>query len=182
MRCIIFDTETTGLLKPSMVPLNTQPHIIEFASMIVNTKTLKVERTFTTLCKPPCPLDPVITKITKLTDEDLADAPLFSQQAASIAQEFKRADVGIAHNMPFDSGMLLNELRRCEHMGFPWPQKLICTVQAYEHVHGYRMNMEKFYAWALGEPLVQTHRALDDVKALHKILLKLEFYKKGVML
>lgn len=177
MHILIFDTETTGLLKPSAVPLDLQPQIIEFASILVDSVTGDIERTCSTLINPGKPLPPVITKITGLRDDDLRDQPSFADVRDAIAGEFALAQVAIAHNMPFDQGMLLTELRRLEDTTFPWPKTLICTVQEYLHVHGWRMNLKVFHQHIMGEELVQTHRALDDVLALHKILTKANFYK-----
>lgn len=38
---IVFDTETTGLLKPESAPLSEQPQIIEFAGIKVDFDTLE---------------------------------------------------------------------------------------------------------------------------------------------
>ena len=35
MKVIYFDTETTGLLKPKMVPLEKQPYIIDIGCIVV---------------------------------------------------------------------------------------------------------------------------------------------------
>ena len=39
---IIFDTETTDLVKPGLVPLEDQPHIIEFAGIKLDDFTLNL--------------------------------------------------------------------------------------------------------------------------------------------
>ena len=172
MRILIFDCETTGLL-PS------KPYIIEFASIVVESTTRRIERTYSTLIKPPIALPPVITKITKLTDAALADAPSFVEVVGAIEHEFKEAQFALAHNMPFDFGVLSGELARHNHGTFPFPpmERMLCSVQLYFHLHGRRLRLEEWYTMATNKPFVQTHRALDDVMALHEILCESGFYE-----
>lgn len=79
----------------------------------------------------------------------------------------------IAHNLWFDLNMLVNDLRRIgAEFRFPYPPKQVCTVEAYQHVRGRREKMTEMYERIMGEPLAQTHRALDDARALQRCVLK----------
>lgn len=174
MRAIILDTETTGLLVPG-APLEQQPKIIELAMLVVHEGEI-VDR-FEWLFNPGHPLDPQITKITGLTDADLAGKPDFATLHKAVAFVLMGADLIVAHNAPFDMGMLENEFKR---VGIPttaaWRGTVECTVQNYFHIFGRRPRLTELYEKILGKPLAQTHRAMDDCRALYEILIKDNFF------
>ena len=173
---LVYDTETTGLLKPEVDDLSKQPKIIEFA-------LCELDRSYNAVAKHSWLINPgeliteEITKITGLTNDDLKDKPSFIEVLPEIAAVFRRGDRVVAHNNPFDHGMLVNELKRLglDHK-FPYPMEWVCTVQlAQELIYGRRAKMTELYETATGHPLAQTHRALDDVMALVEILRALEW-------
>lgn len=176
MRCVIFDTETTGLLMPMYTPLDKQPKIIELGSLVVEDG--KIIREYSQLVNPGEPLDSKITKITGLTDEDLVRAPEFRKILDEVESVFANCDFLIAHNAPFDVGMLSNELLRCARTGFPWPANTMCTVQEYSHLFGKRGTLQVLYYHIMGYDLHQTHRALDDARAVYEILVKDGFFDR----
>lgn len=177
MIAVIFDTETTGLLLPSTAPLEKQPRIIEIGAVKVDLDTEEVFDEVSQLINPECELDPKITKITGIKPEDLADKPTFVQVLPVLQRLFRGAEFLVCHNAPFDVGMLKNELRRAEVWDFPWPGHTVCTVAEYTHMFGRRPKLTELYERVLGEPLAQTHRALDDVKALHAVLTKDGYFR-----
>jgi DNA polymerase III epsilon subunit-like protein len=69
---ILFDLETTGLPKAEGSDLDIQPHIIEFGAIKLDDELKEISR-IEFLCNPGQPLEPIITKITGLTDADLKD-------------------------------------------------------------------------------------------------------------
>lgn len=173
MRMAVLDTETTGLPLNDQADLRLQPYIIEWAvAHIVNGK---VAATYETLIKPPIPLPAEITKITGLTDEDLVDAPNFSGALPLIMKSLEGVDIVVAHNAPFDVGMLEFELAR-HGINFVWP-RVECSVQLYHDEYGRRMKLLELYEAKLGKPLDQTHRALDDVMALCEIIINEKLWK-----
>jgi len=167
---LVFDTETTGLLLPKVADLSKQPRIIELA--LVRIEHGKIVSEHEWLIDPECPLPAVITKITGLTDDDLKGKPKFRQLLGEIEEAFAGADLLIAHNAPFDVGVLTTELQRCERTGFPWPAETLCAVQEFMHLKGRRLKLTQLYELKLGKDLKQTHRALDDVFALAEICIK----------
>jgi DNA polymerase III epsilon subunit-like protein len=171
---IIFDTETTGLLLPNRAPLEKQPRIIELGA-------LKIDHTgeigsISQLINPDVEISPTITKITGITQEQLTGMPSFVDFLPQLKEFFTGVDTLIAHNCPFDAGMLTNELLRAGCEDFPWPPEKICTVQEYLPLFGHRPKLTKLYEKIMGEPLMQTHRALDDVMAVHAVLIKDNFF------
>ena len=168
---LIFDTETTGLLKPSVSDLSEQPKIIELAVVAIDQSYERI-REHSWLIYPAEELTPIITKITGLTNADLKGKPTFMEVLPEIEEAFLGACRLIAHNMPFDSGMLRNELTRCNRQyAFPYPPNQLCTVQlASDLIFGRRAKLTELYEKTIGKPLAQTHRALDDVNALVEIV------------
>lgn len=167
---IVFDTETTGLIKSSMLPLPQQPHIIEFGAVKLDER-LEPRDSLTFLVNPGVPLDKVITDITGLKDEDLKDHPPFAANIERVIDFFLGERELVAHNCAYDRDMLSLELRRINRLTrFPWPPVHICTVEATFHLEGHRLKMTELYAKAMNRPLPQKHRALDDVLALVDIV------------
>jgi DNA polymerase III epsilon subunit-like protein len=166
MKSIVFDTETTGLLLPSSAELKDQPQIIELALIIAPEMT---EHCW--LLNPGKSLPEEIVKITGVKDEQLIGKPSFIEILPELVELFRGAHQLIAHNLPFDLGMLINELRRCgkEH-AFPYPADQLCTVSAYAHLKGHNLKLTDLYQKVLGRELKQEHRALADVRALVEIL------------
>lgn len=184
-RWILFDTETTGLQLPSTADLKQQPAIIELALIVleettteaehygVKTRWMPSEYSWLINPGPQHPVSAEITRITGLKESDLIGKPSFPEILPEVVSIFIGATGLCAHNLPFDSRMLITELQRCgrEH-SFPYPPEQLCTVSAYHHLKGRNMKLTELYQHVIGKELAQTHRALDDVRALVEIALK----------
>lgn len=173
---LVFDTETTGLLKPSSAELKTQPKIIEIGVVVLvdhGADGIKVKRDFSWLINPGEQIDDEVTKITGITNNDLIGKPSFIEVLPDLECVFLGATGLICHNLPFDLGMLVTELKRCgkEH-SFPYPPRHLCTVSAYGHLKGHNLKLTDLYKHVMGKDLAQTHRALDDAHALAEIIVK----------
>jgi len=165
---IVIDTETTGLVLPDCVDLNRQPKIIEFGAIkIIDGKQVD---SFESLINPGGPLSEEIIKITGLTDVELVNAPCFEVLLPALKEFFIGADFLIAHNAEFDVAMLRFDLQRAGCEDFPWPEEIICSMNEYRHVFNKWPRLTQLYEHFTGEKLAQTHRALDDVRALCKAL------------
>ncbi len=182
---IVIDFETTGLTLPPVANLEDQPYIIEIGAARVENG--KVVARMSQLVNPERLIEPVITKITGITNEQLVPAPLFATVAPELIEIAKGCQYFIAHNAPFDSAVLRYALRRHPELpqlsdtapwpvDSPWPPQTICTVQEFEHMFGRRPKLTELYERATGKPLAQTHRALDDVEALVEALDALQFW------
>ncbi len=168
MKAAIIDLETTGLLMHPAAKPQTQPRCIEFGAVVINTAGKELE-TMSQLIYPEQKLEPIITKITGLTDEDLKDKPIFEHVATDIMQLIGWCDVVIAHNLPFDKGVLEWEFGLL-HTTFKWPAIQLCTVQENVSVYGYRVKLKDLYRDVTGNSWTQQHRALDDCMALAEIV------------
>lgn len=172
MTTLIFDTETTGLPLHPNARLELQPHIIEWGGMLVDEEGTELAA-LNFLIDPGIPLPEVITKITGIKPEDLAGQPTFKFAAMQFKSMFERADQLIAHNLPFDSSLMKFDLTRCGMLdGWPWPRLNLCTVQEHAEMWGRRPKLTELYEFYMGAPLAQTHRAIDDVRALRDVCVK----------
>ena len=178
MNTLVFDWETTGLPLHDAAPLDKQPRGIEFGAVLLDADGNELEAA-SLLINPGHPLDPVITKITGLTDDDLRDAPRIAEVMPQIVRLFSSAQLAIAHNLAFDKSILKFELARLAITDFPWPPHELCTVEAHIASWGRRPKLQELYLAVMGEQLAQTHRALDDARALAHIVVVLGLHKNA---
>ena len=111
MRQIFLDTETTGLSPES------GDRIIEIGCIEMNNRRLTGE-TLHFYLNPQRRNHPDAVKIHGLTDEFLADKPLFASVADELLAFVGGAEI-IIHNASFDVGFLNEELRRIGRPKFP---------------------------------------------------------------
>lgn len=169
MTHLIFDTETTGLVLHPRAKDEQQPAIIEWGGLLVDGSGTEL-RELNVLINPHRVLEARITKITGITEDDLRGQPSFKEVAAQIREMFASADVLIAHNLPFDKNMMTLDLRRAGLLDdWPWPAHELCTVQEHVEEWGRRPKLIELYEHYMGHPLAQTHRAIDDVRALKEV-------------
>lgn len=177
---IVFDTETTDLTQPEAAPIEQQPHIIEFAGIKLDDKTLKEIGRMEFLCKPPVIIPPESVKITGITNEMVKGKPPFVSYIPLLVDFFLGEWVLVAHNLSFDVTILRYSLSRYGRVtSFPWPPIQICTVEATLNMKGFRLNLGVLYKELTGEDHKDAHRAMPDVEALAKVVRILR--KKGII-
>lgn len=179
---VLFDTETTGLIKNSRAPLSKQPHIFEFFGLKVDDDGNEVAPPLHLIINPgvhiPEPGDmengkPLSAKnapaaITGFTDDMVADAPFFHEVWSDIDDFFAGIDVAVAHNFSYDYDVINFEFQRIDKE-MVWPERRICTVEATEHFKGYRLKLGLLYEHLFGERFDGAHKAENDVRALARI-------------
>ena len=164
---IVFDTETTGLVLPGLVPIVEQPQIIEFAGIKLDDFTLEEIERVDFLVNPGRQLPEEITKITGITDDMLVGQKKFAYWYTTLCDFFLGETIMIAHNLEFDKSLLRFELERIgKQFNFPWPFKQICTVEASFSINNKRMNLGKLHEHCTGTDFKDKHRAMNDVEAL----------------
>ena len=163
---IVFDTETTGLLKPNVTELWLQPFITEIYLCKLDKNFIVVDE-YETFLKPLVPIPEEITKITGITNEMVSGAPSFIEIYPDLCEFFNGEQTVFAHNCTFDIGMLKIELSRHNlETKFPWPVDQRCTVELSFPIKNKRLSLEKLYKLATGKKLVDAHRAKNDVLPL----------------
>jgi DNA polymerase-3 subunit epsilon len=183
MITIIYDTETTGLIKPSASNLDEQPYITEIFCLKIlqaGNGTMTVIDEFESLVKPPIPISAEITRMTGIDDNMVKDAPAFFEIAKPLGEFFTGASRLVAHNLAFDRSMLANELLRCgKVLNFPWPVEHMCTVEKTLHIEQRRLNLTKLHEFLFNEGFPNAHRAKNDVMPLFRCYEELT--KRGML-
>jgi DNA polymerase-3 subunit epsilon len=166
---LIYDTETSGLVLHPAAKDELQPRIIEWGGLLVNEKGEELAE-LDILINPGIQIPDQITRITGITNADLEHQPRFAEVAPQLRALFERSEVLIAHNLPFDFNMMCLDLRRAGLLeGWPWPRLKVCTVQEHAEEWGHRPKLTELYEHYTGRKLEQSHRALDDVRALKEV-------------
>lgn len=175
---IVWDTETTGLVKAKATRLSDQPKIIEFAAIKLDDITLDEVGRIEMLIDPQMPLPEFIVKNIKITDAMVKGKGTFAKHLPAISDFFIGERNSAAHNHAFDSNMLNFELSRLDKLTkFPWPPNQICTVEASYPMRRFRLNLTKLHLELFGKEFASAHRAMADVEALARCTK--ELIKKG---
>lgn len=148
----IVDIETTGTIHDGK--------ITEIA-IIIHDGEKEIER-FTTLLNPQRKIDRYVVKLTGITDQMVADAPLFEEFADKIFEMTKDC-VFVAHNVSFDYGFLKKEFAA---IGKEYKREILDTIDICRRIipglPSYSLG--KLCA-SLGIEMDSHHRALDDTAA-----------------
>ena len=158
---IYYDTETTG------VRLD-EDRIVEIAAYDPLNK-----RTFCTFVNPKIPIPQEATRVHRISDEMVKDAPPFSAVGKDFIEFCGDDALLIAHNNDgFDLHILRNELKRNELKMPEW--KFIDTLK---WARRYRPDLPRhslqFLREVYGVEMNNAHRALDDVVVLHEVFSKM---------
>lgn len=176
MQVILFDTETTDLVRNTGLPLEKQPKIIELYAKKLqlpvdawgNKDEWETLGEFDMLFNPGMPIPEEVVKITHITDEMVKDAPSISEHWADIVDFFSGADHDVAHNLAYDRQIMAFEQARHGTGEFPFAKKGICTVEGTLHLKGFRLNLQALHEELFGEGFPEAHRAKNDVEAMER--------------
>lgn len=161
---LILDTETTGLLAPSAAEIQLQPFITEIYIVRLN-EDWEIVSEFETFMKPPIPIPEIVTKITGIDDNMVKNAPEFIEVVDDIIDIFHGSKVMVAHNLPFDHGVIKYELMRHGlEFKFPWCPVNHCTIELSQSIRNKPLKLDILYEIAFGKPrTLGSHRARKDV-------------------
>ena len=113
----VLDTETTGL-RPTA-------RVCEIAVAVIDLVTGATVKRASMLLNPGVPIPPDATRVHGITDAMVESAPRFMEAwprvVSFIATHCPGLDV-IAHNAPFDRGVLCDDLERAGEMSDAWPR------------------------------------------------------------
>lgn len=149
----IVDIETTGNYAGGN-------RITEIAILIHNGK--KVIEEYHSLVNPQCPIPLAIQSLTGITDEMVADAPLFEEIAEDI-YHLLQGKIFVAHNVGFDYTFLVRELKQS---GYEWQSQKLCTFRLSRKIFpGHRSYSLGELCRSLRIMISERHRAMGDAKA-----------------
>ncbi|MBQ9805901.1 MAG: PolC-type DNA polymerase III [Clostridia bacterium] len=166
--CVVFDIETTGLSVQNC-------KITEIGA--VKIKAGKVLERFNTFVNPEVPIPEDIVKLTGITDEMVADAPLVGEALKSffdfIGNDASREiqPLLIAHNANFDIGFIRHFAKQSD---LPFKNPYLDTVALSKYINPELKNHKLdtiAKAYELGE--FNHHRACDDAEMLAMIYFRM---------
>lgn len=156
-RPIFYDTETTGIKYES-------EHIIELAAYDPLNQA-----SFVQLINPGRPIPPEATAIHKITDDMVAEAPVFEKAAIEFIKFCEGDVILIAHNNDtFDLLFMREEFKRC-NMAMPSWRFLDSLKWSRRYRPDLPRHTLQFLREIYGIPPNNAHRALDDVIVLHQV-------------
>ena len=155
---VVFDIETTGLSKET-------ESITEIGA--VKVVDGKIIDRFSTFVNPERPIPAEITKLTGITNEMVADAPVITEILPKFL-EFCQDAVLVAHNANFDTGFIrLNAERKC---GIEVKNTVLDTLELSRSL---LPELKKdIVCEQLGVSLEGHHRAVNDAEATAEVFLK----------
>ena len=165
-RCVLFDTETTGL-----DPL-TGDRVIEFAGLeLVN--DLPTGAFFHRVIDPQRDIPAEASRIHGMTSADVEGKPVFADIARELL-EFLRDDPLIAHNAAFDFGFLDAEFLRIGMPKLDRSRMIDTLVLAKERFPGMPNSLDALCRrFEIDLSARTTHNALLDCKLLAEVYVEL---------
>lgn len=156
---LAFDLETTGT-----EPLRDE--IIEIGAVRISDGILGEE--FSALVKPSRPLPRLISELTGITAQDLAEAPPLTEVLPKFL-DFMGDSVLVAHNIEFDYAFLKRAARRILKKRLS--AETFCTLVAARRRMPGQSHRLGAVAEALGIELKDWHRATADARAAAEIFI-----------
>ena len=159
---IVFDLETTGL---DMV----RDRIIQLSYIKVSPDG--TEERANHLVNPERHVSEEITRLTGISDADLADKPTFKQLAKTLADKFTGCDFAGFNSNHFDIPMLAEEFLRAG-VDFDFNRCRLIDAQTIFHKME-RRNLAAAYKFYVGRKMdddFQAHRADQDTEATYRVL------------
>ena len=154
-----FDLETTGINI-------SKDRVVEISILKVfpNGK----EESYTKLVNPTIPIPPEVTKVHRISDADVADAPTFKEIAKEVHALIKDSDLGGFNSNRFDIPLLAEEMLRAE-VDFDMKNRVAVDVQTIFHKMEQR-TLSAAYKFYCGKHLDDAHSAEADTKATYEVL------------
>jgi DNA polymerase-3 subunit epsilon len=166
------DVETTGL-RPAW-----GDRVVEIA--VLRTLCGDVEAQYSQLVNPQRPMSPGAFAVNHISDDMLADAPLFAEVAEQVLSLLDGA-VLVGHNTPFDLGFLASELG---HVGLSMPKVVaLDTLPLARSIYPLGSYSLGSICRALGiDSDLDAHRALADAYLTRGLFERLndDLWRRGV--
>jgi len=187
MRILIFDVETTGLL-PKIIKkedIEKYPYIIQLSYILFDKETNMIEEKFDNyiIIKRSVKVPRIVTELTGITKEKCLTGVTINTGLEKIYSAMRKSDVIVAHNIDFDSRMLLIELERNNIMlnemnkgglkiGDEIDNKNYCTMmngRGLCNIKALSKNGKEYIKWP---KLIELYRKLfnNEVENLHNSL------------
>lgn len=187
---LVFDTETTGLIPKgsqsiwslTSEELATYPYITQLSAVLYDVANNKLEQVFNTYIKIPdhVEIPQIVTDITGITREKCRGGMNIVDALNAFHALWEKSETLIAHNMWFDSKMIMLEYKRnkmyCDV--FKDRDALYCTmIQGMRHVGANRfIKLSYLHEHMFGQldDNVQLHNSLVDTMVCLRCYLALQ--------
>lgn len=166
---IVLDTETTGL-SPKY-----GDRIVELAAVKIRDGEVQASENFSTLINPKRSIPAAATRVNKIRDDMVQDAPEFESIVDKFHSFCEGVDYVFIHNAKFDIGFLEHEMQKLNRsLKLP---KVVCSVELsrrlYPEMRGHNLNaLSKRFGIDIKSGEAR-HRALGDVILTGEVILKL---------
>jgi DNA polymerase-3 subunit epsilon len=166
---VIFDLETTGLdlVKDRVIQLS-------YIKVYPDGREVRGNE----LINPEKSIEPIITQLTGISNDDVKDKPTFKQLAAKLAEVFAGSDIAGFNSNHFDVPLLAEEFLRAG-IDFDFSKCRLIDAQTIFHKME-RRNLAaayKFYCGRKMEDDFEAHRADQDTEATYRVLMgELDMY------
>ena len=169
---VIFDLETTGLdlVKDRIIQ-------ISYIKVYPDGK----EERGNELVNPEKPIDPTISQLTGITNEDVKDKPTFKQLGQTLATKFAGCDFAGFNSNHFDIPLLAEEFLRAG-VDFDFSKsRMIDACTIFKRMEKRNLAAAyKFYCGRKMEDDFEAHRADQDTEATYRVLMgELDKYAPG---
>ena len=174
MKVALLDCEATDKkVLPRFAEPDKQTKVIEVALFIVDGD--KVVDKYDTLVRYNGELDERIVALTGIQPKDLEKAEPWEDVRKEVVKRLEGCDRVVAHNASFDCSLMDS----MPGGPLPWPEETICTVEATEHLKGYRLKQSALYTELFDKVVDEEtlHRASNDVDILVECYI--ELVKRG---
>lgn len=188
-RLLVFDTETSGLVKKSENDSRKQPYIVQYAHNIVETngRFWHIEETINKYFHVPVHIPKNATEIHGITNNMLVGRVMIYAVLDEILKKMEAVDVIAGHNVAFDMNMLFVEAKRIgeqERVKALEPKLVDTMKESKETVQakgktGKLKNpkLVEAYHHFTGRELIDAHDAMADVDATTEVLKHLYKHK-----
>lgn len=168
---LVFDLETSGLNF-------YKDRIIELGAVLFkrNDNTYEIIKEIDDLVKINFSLSNEITNLTHITNDMLLNFGIYEEEIFNKLEEiFKLNPLLIAYNIQFDINFIIELFRRYSGVNYEMKLDVLDCMAVYKDYYPYPHRLESAVS-TLNIEVLNTHRALDDVRATICVLDKLNSY------
>jgi len=158
---IVLDLEATGTWVE-------KDKIIEIAMIRVSPDGK--EREYLKRVNPTITIPPIVSELTGIKDEDVADQPKFNELVDQVLEFVEGADLCGFNAERYDLPLLEREIKECGKM-FHWRNQVVYDAQKVYHLNEKR-DLTAAYKFYCAQELDGAHSAMVDAKATLEILRK----------
>jgi len=175
---LVFDTETTGFLRGTVWTAESQPHVVQFAGVVLDDELRRIH-TFAQIVKPEgWEIPEQAADVHGITTEYAMKHGWPSSHVLRWFDDaFHECETIVGHNVDFDMGMMhVEHARRYGEPVNTSGKKIVCTMKSStKHLklpgpHGYKWpKLEELHRFLFNDSSIKgAHDALVDVNATVK--------------